>query len=99
MMFLLFVLVDWTGYRRGYPAETGPEQTSRVTAEYLKLTPKAENLFVRLLTAAADWLRKTSDLGRGGFLGLRMTRVSSQMSSSRSLESLETESCRFTASC
>jgi hypothetical protein len=28
-----------------------------------------------------------------------MTRVSSQMSSSRSLESLETESCRFTASC
>ncbi|KAJ8884427.1 hypothetical protein PR048_016284 [Dryococelus australis] len=60
------------------------------------LTPKAEYRLVRL---CCSLFRKTSDLGRGGFLGLRMTRASSRMSSSSSFESLDTESCRCTRSC
>ena len=54
------------------------------------LTPKAEYRLVRLLST---WSRKTSDWGLGGFLGRRMTLTSCLISSSRSLESEETESC------
>lgn len=59
------------------------------------ITPKAENLLVLL---GGSGPRKTSDLGRGGRRGRRITLASSRMSSSRSLESLETESCRCTLS-
>ena len=59
------------------------------------LTPNAEYLLVRL---CCSLFRNTSDFGRGGFLGLRMTRASSRMSSSRSLESLDTDNCLCTRS-
>jgi hypothetical protein len=59
------------------------------------LTPNAEYLLVRL---CCSLFRNTSDFGRGGFLGLRITRASSRMSSSRSLESLDTDNCLCTRS-
>ena len=55
---------------------------------YSQLTPKAEYLLVRLLST---WSRKTSDWGRGGFLGLRITLTSCLISSSKSLESEDTD--------
>ena len=57
-------------------------------AFFSQLTPKAEYLFVRLLST---WSRKTSDWGRGGFLGLRITLTSCLISSSKSLESEDTD--------
>ncbi|KAE9531553.1 hypothetical protein AGLY_010759 [Aphis glycines] len=58
-------------------------------------TPNAEYRLVRLWLG---WFRNTSDLGLGGFLGLRMTRVSSQIASSNSFESDDTDNCRLTRS-
>lgn len=55
-------------------------------------TPNAENLLVRRGPGSGP--RKTSDFGRGGRRGLKITRASSRISSSRSLESLDTDSCR-----
>ena len=57
-------------------------------ASFSQLTPKAEYLLVRLLST---WSRKTSDWGRGGFLGLRITLTSCLISSSKSLESEDTD--------
>lgn len=62
----------------------------------LNITPNAENLLV--LLGGGSGPRKTSDLGRGGRRGRKITLASSRISSSRSLESLETESCRCTLS-
>lgn len=60
------------------------------------LTPKAENRFVLLRCFSPP--RNTSDLGRGGRRGRNITMASSRISSSRSFESLDTESCRCTLS-
>lgn len=60
-------------------------------------TPNAEKRFARL--GGGSGPKKTSDFGRGGRRGRKITRASSLISSSRSLESLETESCRWTLSC
>lgn len=60
-------------------------------------TPNADNLFI-LRGGCVVGPRKTSDFGRGGLRGLKMTLASSRMSSSRSFESLETDSCRCTLS-
>jgi hypothetical protein len=62
-----------------------------------KLTPNAENRF--RLGCGSCLLRKTSDLGRGGFFGRIITRVSSRMSSSSSLLSDETDNCLCTWPC
>jgi hypothetical protein len=59
------------------------------------LTPKAENRLVRL---GGSGPRKTSDFGRGGRRGRRITLASSLISSSKSFESLETDSCLCTLS-
>lgn len=59
-----------------------------------KLTPNAENRF--RLGHDSCLLRKTSDLGRGGFFGRIITRDSSLMSSSNSLLSDETDNCLCT---
>lgn len=59
------------------------------------LTPNAENRF-RLGCGSLCLLRKTSDLGRGGFLGRIITRDSSRMSSSKSLLSDDTDNCLCT---
>jgi hypothetical protein len=64
-----------------------------------KLTPNAENRFRLGCGSPLCLLRKTSDLGRGGFFGLIITRVSSLMSSSKSLLSDETDSCLCTGPC
>lgn len=64
-----------------------------------KLTPKAENLLVRLFCVwSALLFRNTSDLGLGGFFGLNITLVSSCISSSNNLESEDTDSCLLTVS-
>ena len=60
-----------------------------------KLTPNALKRF-RLGLSRSCLFRKTSDLGRGGFLGLIITRVSSLISSSKSLLSEETDNCLCT---
>lgn len=62
-----------------------------------KLTPNAEKRF--RLGCGSCLLRKTSDLGRGGFFGRIITRVSSRMSSSSNLLSDETDNCLCTWPC
>lgn len=64
-------------------------------AAFPRLTPNAEKRF-RLGCGSLCLLRKTSDLGRGGFFGRIITRDSSRMSSSKSLLSDDTDSCRCT---
>lgn len=60
------------------------------------LTPNAEYRLVRLWFWS--FIRNTSDLGLGGFLGLSITRVSSQISSSSNFESDDTDNWRLTNS-
>lgn len=59
------------------------------------LTPNAEKR-LRLGCGSLCLLRKTSDLGRGGFFGRIITRDSSRMSSSKSLLSDDTDNCLCT---
>lgn len=65
--------------------------------ECLELTPNAEKRF--RLGCGSCLLRKTSDLGRGGFFGRIITRDSSRMSSSSNLLSDETDNCLCTGPC
>lgn len=71
------------------------EQWAFTSCCILRLTPNAEKRF-RLGCGSLCLLRKTSDLGRGGFFGRIITRDSSRMSSSKSLLSDETDNCLCT---